>query len=199
MPRPTRQADGVVLAAGLSRRAGRFKMSLPLGNRAVIQRAVEGMYDAVRAIRVVVGYRAERVEELLLGYPKVEIVPNPDFERGMFSSVKVGVAGVRAPHFLLLPGDMAMVSPSVYVDVLNSDGEIVIPSYRGKRGHPVLFDSRLIPEILTQPEGSTLRDVLREHRPSIVDVEDEGVLLDCDTIADYHSLVARFSGHLAGM
>lgn len=192
MPLPTRQADGVILAAGLSRRAGRFKMALPLGDRTVIQRAVEGMYDAVRAIRVVVGYQAKRVEELLLAYPKVEIAHNPDFGDGMFSSVKVGVAGVRASHFFLLPGDMAVVSPSVYVTLLQSDGEIAIPSYHGKRGHPVLFDSRLVPEILTQPEGSTLRDVVRQHQPCIVDVDDEGILLDIDTLGEYHSMVARF-------
>ena len=167
-------------------------MALPLGDRTVIQRAVEGMYDAVGRICVVVGYRAGRVEQLLLGYPKVEIVQNPEYNEGMFSSVKAGIANVRAPRFFLLPGDMALVSPEVYCILSRSDGEIVIPAHQGKRGHPVLFDSRLVPEILNQPEGSTLRDVVQQHRPVVVDVDDEGVTMDIDTLDDYDSIVAKW-------
>ena len=58
--------EGVILAAGLSRRSGRFKMTLPLGERTVIEHCVAGMAGAVSRIVVVVGWQASRLQELLV-------------------------------------------------------------------------------------------------------------------------------------
>ena len=60
-----KECDGVVLAAGLSTRMGQHKMTLPLGGKTVIEKSVEGMYEVVRRVLVVVGWQAERIQELL--------------------------------------------------------------------------------------------------------------------------------------
>jgi hypothetical protein len=67
-----RSLYGVVLAAGLSTRAGRFKMELPLGDRTLIEHTVLGMREVVRRVVVVGGHRIERLREILRGYDRVD-------------------------------------------------------------------------------------------------------------------------------
>ena len=185
------QVEGVVLAAGLSSRSGQHKMTLPLGDRTLIEKTIEGMCEVVSRVLVVVGWQAERIQALLRSYRKVEFVVNPDFRAGMFSSVKAGLAQVRAPRFFLLPGDHPLIDAEVYTHMLTVTGAIVIPCFRGRRGHPVLLGSHLIPEILRYPDSGTLRDYIRAKGHTEVDVENEGILIDVDTKEDYHSVLVR--------
>ncbi len=185
--------EGVILAAGLSRRTGRYKMTLPLGDKTVIERAIAGMAQVAERIYVVVGHQADRLQELLRGRPNIELVLNPDYPSGMFSSVKAGIARVHAERFFLLPGDHPLVGADVYRALLRSDGEIVIPTFRGRKGHPVLVKSYLIPEILARPQDTTLRDYFAQKGFATVEVADEGILLDIDTLDDYYSLIAQWT------
>jgi molybdenum cofactor cytidylyltransferase len=68
---------------------------------------------------------------------------------------------------------------------------IIIPSFRGRRGHPVLFPTAVIGEIFG---AATLRDIVRRdpERVQVVEVEDEGVILDLDTGEDYRRAVELF-------
>jgi molybdenum cofactor cytidylyltransferase len=177
--------EGVILAGGLSTRMGRFKMELPVGGKAMIVRCVEVMFPVAQRVLVVVGWQGERIRELLAGYAQVEIVPNPDYALGMFSSVKAGIARVRAERFFLLPGDHALVGTEVYLRMLAAPGDIVIPTFQGRKGHPVLIARTLIPEILAQPPDHTLRDAIRNRGFVTVEVPDAGILVDVDTPAEY--------------
>ena len=75
-----RECEGVVLAAGLSTRMGQYKMTLPLANKTVLEKSIEGMYQVIRRILVVVGWEAERIRELLAPYDKVELVTERVYE-----------------------------------------------------------------------------------------------------------------------
>jgi molybdenum cofactor cytidylyltransferase len=182
--------EGVILAAGLSTRAGGFKPELPLGDKTVVQMAAAGMAPFVSRIFVVIGWQGQRVQELLAGYSQVEIVPNADYRSGMFSSVRAGIAHVRAARFFLLPGDCPLVAPETYRALRATAGEIVIPVHGGHKGHPVLFDSTLIPEILGLPQESNLRDYIARKGYTPLEAQDRAVLLDLDTPDDYRSLTA---------
>jgi molybdenum cofactor cytidylyltransferase len=188
--------DGVLLAAGLSSRSKRYKMTLPLGGRTVIEQSLAGMADVVRRVYVVVGWQSERLVQLLAGYDKVSFVINERFREGMFSSVKVGIARVRAPGFFLLPGDQPLIGAQVYRQMLSVRAEIVIPTFRGQKGHPVLFDRRCVPEILAQPEGTTLRDYVEGKGYTCVEVQDEGILIDLDTAEDYDHVRTRYADRI---
>jgi molybdenum cofactor cytidylyltransferase len=177
--------QAVILAAGLSTRAGRWKMALPLGDRTVLQRCVESMRDSVRRIWVVTGWQAERVRTLLRDYPKVGLVHNPEYRQGMFSSVQAGLAHVRAERAFLTPGDYALIPPAVYNRMLERQAEIVIPTYGGKKGHPVLLGRRAIHEILALPLDAILRDYIADVGFVTVEVDAPGILLDIDTPEDY--------------
>jgi len=184
--------EGVVLAAGLSRRSGRFKMTLPLGDKTVVEVTIDGMLPFVDRVIVVVGWQAERLRTLLAGRPDVDLAYNERYREGMFSSVRAGIARVRAGRFFLLPGDQPLVQAEVYTRLLLAEGAVAIPTYHGKKGHPVLLDSGLVPEILAQPAEGTLRDCIQAEDCTTVEVEDEGILIDLDTADDYAAIVDRY-------
>jgi molybdenum cofactor cytidylyltransferase len=183
--------EGVVLAAGLASRSGGYKMTLPLGAKTVIERSIEGMYGIVSRILVVVGWQAERIQQALAPYDKVEIVVNQRFRAGMFSSVKAGLAQVHAPSVFLLPGDCPLITADIYARMLAVVGDILVPTFEGERGHPVLLRSVLIPEILSRPDDSTLRQYIDCKGCVFVEMDDDSILYDMDTPEDYDTVCAR--------
>ena len=189
-----RDVEGVVLAAGLSRRSKPYKMTLPLGDKTVLEWAIEGMLPFVERVIVVTGWQAERLRALLADRTDVIMVHNERFREGMFSSVCAGIAQVRAGRFFLLPGDQPLVQAGVYTRLLSAEGAIAVPTYHGKKGHPVLLDGSLVPEILAQPAEKTLRDYVQAKGCTTVEVGDEGILIDLDTADDYAAIVDRYRG-----
>jgi molybdenum cofactor cytidylyltransferase len=180
--------EGVILAAGLSTRAGCFKMEWRLGDRTLIEWAVAGMSPAVDRIVVVGGFQVERLRPLLEGAPNVEVVYNERYVDGMFSSVKTGLRHVRASRFFLLPGDHPLVGAGVYQAMLGSTGDVVIPVFQGRKGHPVLMSARLIDPILQAQDSATLRDVIQRFGYETVEIADEGIVLDVDDPDSYQTV-----------
>ena len=192
MDRRLRMVEAIVLAAGSSSRAGGFKMELPLGDKTLIERSIEGMYDVCSRIVIVGGFRVERVRELLLGYSKVEVVENVNWQSGMFSSVKVGVQNMKGDRFFLLPADVPLVPEIVYRKMLSVQEEIVIPMFGDRKGHPVLFRNSVVKAILNEPNGSSLRNLIGRKGGKTLLVEHEEVILDVDMISDYNAMCRRF-------
>lgn len=178
--------DGVLLAGGCSCRAGAFKMETTVGGRPLLLWGLEALTVACERVIVVAGSDAEKVQRLVAGCPRVELVVNENYASGMLSSVQAGVRRVRAAHFFLLPGDMPMVAPGTFTRLLLAPGdpEIVVPACGGRRGHPVLLSSALIPGILAEPPNSSLGEFIRRRGGAVVAVEDPGILADLDTPAD---------------
>ena len=176
--------DGIVLAAGLSSRAGVFKMTLDVGGRMLIDRTIDGMACVCDRIIVVGGHRIEDLRAALAGRSGVSVVLNDDYRKGMYSSVKAGLRHVQSDRFFLMPGDCPYVGGQVYARLLQADAEVVIPTYEGRKGHPILLQRALIAPILADPEQVSLRDFIESRSCALVDVADEGVLRDVDTVAD---------------
>jgi len=183
--------DGIVLAAGFSKRAGIFKMELMIDNKTMIEQSIQGMYNVCSKIIVVCGYKIERIRKILKNYEKVKIVLNRNYKKGMFSSVKTGIQNIKSDKFFLLPGDVPFVKKEVYKKMLSIQGDIVIPSYKDRKGHPVLIKSYLINEILAEPENSNLKIFINRKGYTLIEVEDEAILRDIDTLEDYDKLKIR--------
>jgi len=178
--------EAVVLAAGLSSRAKAFKMALPVGDRPVIRRAVEAFLPWCDRVIVVTGYRPDLLAPALEGLgPAVETVVNAGYEAGMFSSVRVGVAQVRAPRFFLTPGDYAFLTPALCGRLLEEPGPAVQPSVEGRAGHPLLLDRACAASILAEPADSNLRAWLSRQAVRYAETGDRDILLDIDTPEDY--------------
>ena len=180
--------EGIVLAAGFSKRTGIFKMELMLQNKTMIEQSIQGMYNICSKIFVVGGYRIERIKKIMENYSKVEIVFNKNYKKGMFSSVKTGIQHIQSDKFFLLPGDIPFVNEDVYKKMLSIEEDIVIPSYNDRKGHPVLINSSFINEIINEPEESNLKIFLNRKGYTLIDIKDEAILLDIDTLEDYNKL-----------
>jgi molybdenum cofactor cytidylyltransferase len=162
-------------------------MELPLGDKALLERSIEGMYNVCSRIIVVGGYRIERVREMLLGYSKVEVVENKNWQSGMFGSVKVGVRSIRSEKFFLLPADVPLVPERVYLKLLLVQANVVVPVFAQQRGHPILLNRAVIQAILDEPDTSSLRQVIARVGSSSVECSAEQVLMDIDTQDDYRA------------
>ena len=177
--------DGVILAAGKSTRAGCFKPERIVAGEPLLLKTLQGLRTICSRIIVVAGHNAERVEQLLQGQSGVELALNENYETGMFSSVQCGVARVKTDRFCITPVDCPQSSLEAVRLLAKARGDVVIPVYSGRRGHPVVLGQRMIAEILAEAQDSNLRAVLRRQDCVEVQVPHGEVLLDLDTPEDF--------------
>ena len=189
----------VILAAGQSRRMGRNKMLLPFAASTVLETIVTEIAACAQiADRVVVtGHQTDEIAALLGAYP-VRCAFNPAYAQAdMLVSIQVGLRALstEATAALLVLGDQPRIQRAVIEQVITAQQPqtIVIPSYQMKRGHPILIDRALWPDVLALPETATLRDFIRAHEDQIryVVVETDSVLNDMDTPEDYDAMIKR--------
>ena len=186
--------EAVILAAGLSSRAGAFKMELEYEGKKLLERCIEVFYGICSRVIVVGGFKVDRIHSIADAYPGVEVVLNSSFQEGMFSSVREGMRHVRGERFFLTPGDCPLLNEKVCLRMLKEQQDMIVPAYNGRKGHPVLLKGSLAEEILKEPEDSNLKAYINRKGYKLVDVEDEGVLIDIDTQEDYERLKSRNSG-----
>lgn len=194
---------GVILAAGLSRRFSGNKLLYVWEGKPVIRWTVENaLASKLDEVVVVLGHDAGRISSILNGL-EIEMVYNPFYMEGMSSSVKTGVKHVWEKYgssleaVLITPGDAAWSPPEAYDMVVDAFREnrgrklVFVASYRGRRGHPILFDSVLVPEILAISEATRgLKLITRKYYYDTVVVETPypGVVLDLDTYNDLNRI-----------
>lgn len=190
--------EAVILAAGLSSRAGGYKMLLPIDNKPVIERVIEVFQTFCDTIYVVTGFETERIEPVLSTYPKVELVYNENFLEGMFSSVQTGVSRVKGDRCFMCPGDYPILHEEVLKTMINSwenlvntgnTPQVLIPSYQMKSGHPILMSQPVMVAILKADRQATLREVIGKYRKTYVNVNHKGILEDLDTPEDYEKFI----------
>ena len=175
----------IILAAGESRRMGEPKQLLPFADKPMLQCVIDA-FDVDETL-VVLGYRADEIAGRIQG---VRIVRNPDYAGGMFSSVRTGLRGLPAGTklvLLALADQPRLQRATVERLIAEFKGGILVPSYNGRQGHPLLFEARYVAEILAMDESLTLKHFLANHPDEIARlvVEDEGVLVDIDDRATY--------------
>jgi CTP:molybdopterin cytidylyltransferase MocA len=122
-------------------------------------------------------------------------VVNPHWPLGQTTSMQcgLGAVGSDAEGVLFTLVDHPAVSLATIDALLSAAGDTLIrvPRYDGRRGHPIWFSRRLIPEFLALPETGAARDVVRAHAPEtgFVDVDDPGILADIDDAEAYRKLI----------
>lgn len=181
----------VVLSAGESSRMGRPKALLPIQGQKFIERIIRviGQSRVGRTI-VVLGHRADQLRGQIEHLP-VEVVINPDYRSGQLSSLQVAIRHIRDDdrcdgmlvHLVDHPFiDVALVD-ALIESFFETKKMIVVPSYKGKRGHPVIFSRELFGELLNAPLDQGAKAVVNAHRQETLEIEwhDEGITLDIDT------------------
>ncbi len=181
--------SAILLAAGEARRMGRLKQLMPLGSSTMVEQTIDNLLASrVNEVVVVLGYRAEEVKRIIAGR-HVKIVVNPMYSQGMGTSIAAGLKLVdsRAGAVMLALADQPFAdSPTIdrlIEEFQTHDKGIAIPTYRGRRGHPIIFSIDYKAQLsgLTSDIGG--REIIKEHPEDILEVavDCEGVIIDIDT------------------
>ncbi|HVJ53232.1 MAG TPA: molybdopterin-binding/glycosyltransferase family 2 protein [Aliidongia sp.] len=180
----------IVLAAGQSSRMGRNKLLIEIDGASMVERAVDAaLASAASPVIVVLGHQADSVRARLAGR-KVVLVKNPDYAQGLSTSLKRGLAAVpdEADGIVVCLADMPGIGQRLIDRLIAAfnplEGrEIIVPSRDGKRGNPVLWGSRFLPELATVSGDTGAKHLLGAYPEYLVEIvaEDDGVLTDLDT------------------
>jgi molybdenum cofactor cytidylyltransferase len=184
--------SAIVLAAGKSERMGSPKALLTYRGRTFLENILAAISkSSIENPVVVVGHHRNEIAAQL-NLPN--LIFNPNYEQGMITSFQ---AGIRA----LLPGTSGALlflvdHPVVEVSTIElliaryAPNRIVVPVFEGRRGHPVLFSSEVLQEILDLPSSQGANIVVRKDPGRIVEVrvDTPGVLVDVDTPEDLKKL-----------
>jgi molybdenum cofactor cytidylyltransferase len=187
---------------------GGGKLLAPFRGRPLLFYGLESARAACSRVIVVTGFDAEHVTAAVLSADAtkdpgvasqsgsrdqraaapLEIVHNPGFRHGMFSSIKAGARAVRSPWFFVLPGDLPLVRPASFEAVaaelarLRRMADAIVPVVSGTRGHPVLIRADLVPALLAAaPDAGPMRRFLRSYRVHRFEHDDAGMVRDVDT------------------
>lgn len=185
----------VIVAAGMSRRMQDFKQLMKIGELTMAERVVTTITQAgVNDIVVVTGYRAEEVEAELSKFG-VAFVRNEDYQNTqMFESAKLGLNYLlgTCDRVLFTPVDIPFFSIDTVKRLLDEEGDILIPVYEGRGGHPICFSASLIPGILEYNGERGLKGAIDSLRSQcvfkLVETDDPGMIMDADTKEDFKNL-----------
>ena len=194
----------IVLSAGESSRMGNPKALLPIGGVSFIEEIVRALKGTkIDRIIVVLGHHAEEIRKRIAHLP-VTFVVNRDYAKGQLSSLIVAIRSLAAEKttekidgVLVHLVDHPFISPALVDHMIDRFYEtkklIVIPRYGGRRGHPVIFSSRLFPELLSAPLEKGAKIVVHAHRDETLEIETDfaGVTIDIDTPEEYRQYLER--------
>jgi molybdenum cofactor cytidylyltransferase len=185
--------SAILLAAGKSERMGRNKLLLPFGGRTVLQRTLDNLL-ASRAgeIIVVLGSRAQDINDTI-GERKVTVVLNPNYAKGMSTSLVTGLGMVSqgASFILVALGDQPLITTHIYNKLIEaalaSGRGIIVPTFEGTRGNPILISTGYRKDILKQTGDIGGRELMKENPQDVLEVpvDSVAVLVNINTKEEY--------------
>ena len=186
-----RRVGAIVLAAGRSTRmGGPNKLLETISGKPLVRIAAE---EALRSradpVVVVTGHERAKVEAALAGLD-LRLVHNPDYAQGLSTSVKAGLAALppEAEAAIVCLGDMPQVT-SALIDRLiaaydpEQNALVVLPTFAGKRGNPVLWSRRLFPDLMALEGDVGARHLIGAYQEVVIElpVENAAAMVDIDT------------------
>ena len=183
----------MIPCSGSSTRMGTSKAMLDVEGRTFLERVIHA-HRAGGCSRVLValptqdGPVAAMAEEA-----GAEVVLNPSPEDGPIGSLRASLRALddAVEGVCFCPVDHPLIHEDTVQNLIDvfrrSQARLVVPTFNGERGHPVLFGRVLFDELLNDalPEGA--RTVVHRHREDIasVPVDDKGTVTDIDDMEAY--------------
>ncbi len=192
---------GIILAAGEGKRMGKVKLTLPLGDKKLIEWVLQAVKLAPLDKYFLV-VRPEDKEMIKIGKKwGAEIVLNYEYKSGMSSSIKKALHQISPEElegFFVILGDQPLINPSLLFKMLRAftldKKEIVVPFYKEKQGNPVFFDGYWKDELMKLSGDVGGRALIKAHPERIkrFKISDESILLDIDREEDYEKMKSIF-------
>lgn len=160
--------NGLLIAAGFSKRMGDFKPLMEFNNIPFIVLITKKLLDVCENVIIVTGHKSIEVENTIKFafiennlFPRVKIVINPNYEKGMFTSLQAGLKELTDSDWVLYHFvDQPFHKEKFYKELISQiDNEYdwIQPVYDGKEGHPVLFRNTIFDKVIASPEEHQLR------------------------------------------
>jgi len=185
--------SAILLGAGESKRMGVDKLYLPWGRKTVLEHCLETLLKSeVKEVVVVLGHR-DKMPKNLSRNRKVKTVGNPLFRKGMSTSIRRGLRMIHpySQGVLIALGDQPYLKTRTINALIRVFSErkkgIILPSFRGRIGHPVIFSMKYKKELLGLKGDVGGRSIIERHSEDVrkVPIKSAGVVKDIDTWQDY--------------
>jgi molybdenum cofactor cytidylyltransferase len=172
------------------------KALLPYQGSTFLERLAGLLAPRVSPLVVVLGHDADRISGAVKLPAGTRVLVNCDYRLGQLSSLQTAIrtlGGTEVAGLLLAPVDHPCVAEETIVALLRvfaaEEPAVAAPTHAGRRGHPVVFSSRLFDELLAAPLDQGARAVVHRHLVREVPVDDAGILADIDDPEIYRRLI----------
>lgn len=160
--------NGLLIAAGFSRRMGDFKPLMEYDNNPYIVVITKKLLSVCETVVIVTGHKSIEIESTIklafienILFPRVKVLVNPSFEKGMFTSLQTGIKELIDSDWILYHFvDQPFHKEKFYkefVAQVDDEYDWIQPVYDGKEGHPVIFRKTIFEKIITSSEDYSLR------------------------------------------
>lgn len=193
--------SALLLSAGESRRMGHInKLELLVEGTPLVRRTVQTLLAShLEEVVVVVGHEAEKVQALLAGLP-VKITYNERYREGQMTSVYKGMEALSAAcdGVMVCLSDQPLLEPrdiNALIDAFTrrSRGSVLVPTYGGKRGNPIILAYQHRDAILGGERNLGCKRLI-EKNPGLVttiEMDTDHVIVDLDTPEAYAAFQQR--------
>lgn len=195
----------LIPAAGKSRRMGRPKLALMLHGQTVLEHVIAAARTAgASPVLVVIAPRAADLAAIARA-SSADVFQLAEDTPDMRTTVQAGLDWLEQTHrfspddaWLLLPADHPTLDAAAIVPLIEQArgdvaGDVFLPVFEGKRGHPTLIRFRIAPDIRALPPETGLNVLFRKLGSRVREVPSPSadVLRDMDTPEDYEALRQR--------
>lgn len=188
------QTGALIVAAGMSSRMNSFKPLLKIGSISMIHRIIQTFEQAgITLIVLITGNKAEILENHVAS-KNVICLRNENYEHSdMLESAKIGLRFLedKCEQVLFTPVDIPLFTKNTVEGLIRCNAKLASPICQGKKGHPLLIHTTLVPKILKYHGDSGLKGAINEDswQLTLVEVEDQGILRDANTEEDFKELL----------
>jgi len=184
----------IILAAGQSKRMQEInKLLIKIDNQTMIEKIIDtSLKSAANNTIIVLGYENDILQKLL-NKKNITTIVNKDYFKGQSSSLQLGISALKedCDAAIVILGDMPDISSRLIDQLIenyspNDNKSIVIPTYKNKKGNPVLIDREFFPDILSIKGDNGAKDIIKANKKYIREIpqKNSAIVQDIDTKED---------------